>query len=62
MNPAFQGAVFQLETESPVTRDVLIKVLPGESKAAREKGKSSQGCRECGVTGIEELLSLGWAQ
>lgn len=62
MNPAFQEAVFQLETERPVTRDVLMKVLPGESKAAREKGKSGQGCRECNVTGIEEELSLGWAQ
>lgn len=39
-----------------------MKVLPGESKVAREKGKSSQGGRECAVTGIEELLSLGWAQ
>lgn len=46
MNPAFQGAVFQLETERPVTRDVLMKVLPGESKAAREKGKS--GHRDVG--------------
>lgn len=62
VNPAFQGAVFQLETERPVTRDVLMKVLPGESKAAREKGKSGQGCRKCNVTRIEELLSLGWAQ
>lgn len=62
VNPASQGTVFQLETERPVTRDVLIKVLPGGSKVARERGEPSQGCREYNVTGIEELLSPGWAQ